>query len=206
MAGTGRGLIVAGDSTGAKQHLALVDSQTGSVIRSVQLDDALPNGIRIAAGDLDNNGRDEIVVAPGFGGDSRVRTFDGNLDEVRSFGAYDWWGAGMNVAVATRVGLPIVSQARTVKLTARKRARVIVARFVDAAGPAGRSGLRAQIDWGDGTSWNGALVSRGNGVYDVRSTKRYASRGRYRVTVTMTNDRGRLSIARSTALVVKKRR
>jgi hypothetical protein len=146
------------------------------------------------------------VVAPGFGGDGRVRTFDGHLEEVRSFGAYDWYGAGMNVAVATRVGLPIVSNARTVKLTARIRARVIVARFVDAAGAAGRSGLRAEIDWGDGTSWNGTLVSRGNGVYDVRSTKRYASRGRYRVTVTMTNDHGRLSIAHSTAVVLKKRR
>jgi hypothetical protein len=204
--GTGRGLIVAGSASGAKQRLALVDPLTGNVVRSVDIDDSLPNGIRVAGGDVDADGKDEIVVAPGFGGDSRVRIFDGNLNEEHSFGVYDWYGAGMNVAVATRIGLPIVSQARTVKMTAGKRARIIVARFTDAAGEAGRTGLRAEIDWGDGTDWIGTLVPRGNGIYDVRSTKRFSSRGRYQVTVTLTNDRGRTSIAHSTAVVARKKR
>jgi hypothetical protein len=86
----------------------------------------------------------------------------------------------------------------------RRRTRIIVARFRDAAGGSA-AGLRAAIDWGDGTSWNGKVLSRGGGVYDVRSIKRYGVRGRFAVTVTLTDSRARTSIARSTATVVRKR-
>lgn len=81
---------------------------------------------------------------------------------MRAFPAYTWSGAGMNVALATRIGLPIAAQARTVRLALRKRTRIIVARFRDAAeGTA--TGLRAVIDWGDGRSWTGKVRSRGGG-------------------------------------------
>jgi hypothetical protein len=63
----------------------------------------------------------------------------------------------MNVAVATRIGLPIAAQPRTVKLIARKRTRVVVAGFRDAGGASG-SGLRASILRGDATSWNGVVL------------------------------------------------
>ena len=95
-------------------------------------------------------------------------------------------------------------QPRTIRLVMRRRTRIVVARFRDAAGGSG-SGFRASIDWGDGTSWNGKVLSRGGGVYDVRSIKRYGGRGRYALTVTLTDSRGRTSIARSTAIVVRKR-
>jgi hypothetical protein len=45
------------------------------------------------------------------------------------------------------------------------------------------------------------VLSRGSGVYDVRSSKRYARAGQYRVIVTLKDDRGRTSIARGTAVV-----
>lgn len=109
----------------------------------------------------------------------------------------------MNVALATRVGLPIAAEPRAVRLSVRRRTRIIVARFHDAAGGSA-SGLRATIEWGDGTSWNGKVLVRG-GVYDVRSIKRYGRRGRYALTVTLTDSRGRSSIARSTAIVIRKR-
>jgi hypothetical protein len=48
------------------------------------------------------------------------------------------------------------------------------------------------------------VISRGGGVYDIRSSKRYARPGHYRVIVTLKDSRGRVSIARSTA-VVKRR-
>lgn len=203
LAGNGNGVIVAGAATGASPRLAIVDPSSGSVVRSVDLDASLPNGIRVAGGDLNGDGRDEIVVTPGFGGDGQVRIFDGGLVQKRAFSAYNWSGAGMNVALATRNGLPIAAQARTVRLIVRRRTRIVVARFRDAAGGTA-SGLRATIDWGDGTSWNGKVLSRSGGVYDVRSIKRYRGRGRYAVTVTLTDSRGRTSIARSTAIVVRK--
>jgi FG-GAP-like repeat len=204
VSGDGRGLVVAGSAAGNNPRLALVDPTTGSVVRSVDVDASLPNGIRVAGGDVNGDGRDEIVVTPGFGGDGLVRTFNARLEQTNSFAAYNWSGAGMNVALATRIGMPIAAQPRAVRLVARRRTRIIVARFHDAAGGTA-AGLRAAIDWGDGTSWNGKVLSRGGGVYDVRSIKRYGARGRFAVTVTLTDAKGRTSTARSTAIVVRKR-
>jgi hypothetical protein len=111
----------------------------------------------------------------------------------------------MNVAVGGRIGLPIAADGRTVRLIARRRARFVVARFRDAAGM-GAGGVRASIDWGDGTSWNGAVLGLEGGVYDIRSSKRYARAGRYSITVTLSDSSGRSSVARGRALVSRPRR
>src|SRR5690242_8538064 len=69
LGGDGRGAVLAGAATGSNPPLALVDPSTGTVARVVQ---PLPNGttgLRVAAGDLNHDGRDEVVVSPGFGGD-----------------------------------------------------------------------------------------------------------------------------------------
>ncbi len=108
----------------------------------------------------------------------------------------------MNVAAAARNGLPLRSDALTLRLQAHKRARIIVARFHDATvANATASGFRATIDWGDGTNWRGVVIWRGGGSYDVRSTKHYARRGTYKITVTLTDNQQRLSAAQSRALV-----
>jgi FG-GAP repeat len=160
------------------------------------------NGLRVGAGDLDGDGRDEIVAASGSAGDSLVYVLDGKLLEKNAFRAYDWLGAGMNVALAPRIGLPIAADARVVKLKSHQRAKVIVARFRDAAG--GTIRLKTSIAWGNGTYAAGTLLPRGNGVYDVRGTKRYNRPGRYSITVTVTDSSGRRSIARSKAIVVRR--
>ncbi len=197
--GNGHGLVVAGEASGGQPRLSLIDPETGSVVVTRDPFGPTMNGLRLSAGDLNHDGRDEIVAASGSGGDSLVYLFDGQLLERNSFRAYDWLGAGMNVAAAPRVGLPIAADARTVKLRARKRAKVIVARFRDAAG--GMMRMKTSIAWGDGTYASGTLLPRGNGVYDVRGTKRYSRAGRYAVTVTVADPGGRTSVARSTARV-----
>jgi FG-GAP repeat len=203
--GSGHGLIVAGGATGVNPPLALVDPLGGGVVRSTEAGSGIRNGIRVAGGDLDGDGRDEIVVSSGWGGDGVVRTYNGRLDQIGSFGAYPYPGWGMNVAVQTRAGLPIAADARTVRLKARRRVRVIVAGFHDAGGDrTPRRDFRASIDWGDGTSWNGVVLARGGGVYDVRSLKRYARAGRYQLTVTFTDRAGRSSIARGKAVVSRR--
>jgi FG-GAP repeat len=204
LAGNGRGLIVAGTASGTSAELALVDPLTGATVRRATLDVSLDTGIRVAAGDLNSDGRDEVVVTPAFGGDSRVHILDQRLVEVRSFTPYDWAGAGMNVAVATRIGQPIASFARTIKAAAGRRARLVVASFRDAAGSSSAAGYRALVEWGDGTAARGTVIARGGGVFDVRGLKRYARRGRYVVTVTLSND-NRTSIARSRAIVARRR-
>ncbi len=201
LAGNARGVIVAGETTGDNPRMALIDPVTGAILRSADLTGPL-SGIRVAAGDLNSDGRDEIVVSSGFGGDGRVRILDANLNETRSFLAYDWAGAGTNIAVATRFGFPIASETRSVRLKARTRSQLVVARFRDAGGGAVR--LNAGINWGDGTTSSGAVLVRGGGVYDVRATKRYRSAGRYSVTVTVTDGAGRTSIAHSRAVVVRR--
>lgn len=200
--GTGRGLIVAGEANGGSPMLSLVNAESGAVVVTRQPFGEGTNGLRVGAGDLDGDGRDEIVAASGFAGDSLVYVLDGKLLEKNAFRAYDWLGAGMNVALAPRIGLPIAADARTVKLNAHKRAKVIVARFRDAAG--GTIRLKTSIAWGNGTYSAGTLLPRGNGVYDVRGTKRYSRAGRYSITVTVTDSSGRRSIARSKAIVVRR--
>lgn len=197
--GTGRGLIVAGEANGNNPILSLINAETGVLLVSKQPFGASMNGLRVGAGDFDRDGRDEIVVASGFGGDGLVYQLDGNLLEKNAFRAYDWLGAGMNVAVAPRIGLPIAADARTVKLKAGKRAQVIVARFRDAGG--GSKRLASSIAWGNGTYGTGAVVPRGDGVYDVRGTRRYGRPGRYAIVVTVRDASGRTSIAHSTAVV-----
>jgi VCBS repeat protein/FG-GAP repeat protein len=206
LSGDGHGQILAAGSAGAHPQLALVDPLAGSVRRTFEPVQSQADGLRLAAGDLTGDGRDEVVVATAWGGDGLVRVLDSKLRVVDVFTAYRFPGWGMNVATAARIGLPIASEPRTVRLVAGKRALAMVARFRDAAGAGSRLGLRAEISWGDGTTWRGAAVSKGGGVYDVRGWKRYVRRGRYAVKVTLTDLAGRSSIARSTAIVKRPQR
>jgi hypothetical protein len=202
LAGNARGVIVAGETSGDNPRVALIDPESGAVIRSAELSGYPLSGIRIAGGDLDSDGRDEIVVTSGFGGDGRVHILDANLNETRSFLAYDWVGAGTNVAVAKRFGFPIASEARTVKLKARKRTQIVIARFREAGGVIVH--LNATINWGDGTTGVGAVVLRSGPIYEVRAAKRYRAAGRYAVTVTVTAADGRTSVAHSRAIVSRR--
>ena len=202
--GTGRGLILAGEAAGTNPALDVIDPATGNVIRVGHPEPAAANGIRISAGDLDRDGRDEILVATGWGGDGDVLVLGDRLERKWSLRVYTSSGGGMNVAAAPRTGLPLRSDALSLRLRARARARLVVARFHDAAGArSSASGFRATIDWGDGTSWRGVVVERGNGTFDVRSTKRYARRGAYAITVTLTDDEYRVSVSHGRVQVVR---
>ena len=202
LSGTGRGTILAGETSGPNPLLETIDPATGSVVSVAHPEPAATNGIRVGAGDLDQDGRDEILVATGWGGDGAVQVLGDHLQRKRSFQVYTWLGGGMNVAAAARIGLPLRSDALTLRLRAHTRARVVVARFHDAAGAASTaSGFRATIDWGDGTSSRGVVIRRGNGNYDVLSTKRYAARGAYTITVRLADNQYRVSIAHSRAVV-----
>jgi hypothetical protein len=200
--GFGHGFLIAGSAGGDHAQLLIADARGERPARRLDLGSAFPNGVRVAGGDLNRDGHDEVVVTPGFGGDSQVRIYDSGLNEISSFPAYDWAGAGMNVALETRIGPPLPAFPRTVRLTARRRVRVTVARFYEATGAVY---LRASINWGDDTTSRGVVVARPGGFYDVRAVKRYARPGGYNVTVTLTDSTGRLSIARSRAVVSRRR-
>jgi hypothetical protein len=77
--GTGRGEILAGETSGATPLLEVIDPATGTVISAAHSEPAATNGIRVGAGDLDQNGRDEILVATGWGGDGNVQVLGEHL-------------------------------------------------------------------------------------------------------------------------------
>jgi hypothetical protein len=70
-------------------------------------DPGFRNGFSVAAGDLDGDGRAEIVVGAGDGGGPAVAVFHGgDFDQVQSFFAYDpGFRGGVNVAVGTFAGV-----------------------------------------------------------------------------------------------------
>jgi len=199
LSGTGRGAILAAETRGPDPRLELIDPATATIANVGHAGPSSEDGLRIGAGDLDRDGRDEILVAAGWNGDGEVRVLGPDLAQKRWFSVYNWVGGGLNVAAAPRIGLPLRADPLTVRMLARARSRVVVARFHD-AGAASTSAFRATINWGDGTHWRGDVVRDSGGSYLVRSAKRYAKRGRYEITVTLM-DSSRVSIAHSTAIV-----
>jgi hypothetical protein len=201
-AGTGRGLVLAASAAGDRPIVALIDRFTGAPLRTVERALARgSSGLYVAAGDLDRDGRDEVVLTPGWGGGATVHVLDGRLVQRRLFVAYPYEGFGTSVATAARLGLPVVAYPQTPRIRAGIRTRMVVARFRDAAGTNARGLFRATIEWGDGGRSAGVVIARGGGFYDVRGTKRYGRRRAYAVTVRLVDLRGRESIARSTVRV-----
>lgn len=197
--GNGQASVIAAAATGANPPLAVIDPELGTVQRVVQ---PLPNGtsgLRVAAGDLNHDGRDEVVVAPGFGGDSTIRVLGPNLVQQSAFRANTYNGVGYNVAVATRLGLPILAQPVTSTFTVRRRLTRLVARFVDAG--AADTLPTARIVWSDGASTGGVVAASSADTFDVRATRRFTKPGRLHLTVTLSRGDGRTSVARSVVIV-----
>ena len=63
-------------------------------------DPAFGGGVTVAAGDVDGDGRADIITGAGPGGGPHVKVFSGaDLSELASFFAYDAaFGGGVNVA------------------------------------------------------------------------------------------------------------
>ena len=165
-------------------------------------DAGFTGGIHVAAGDLDFDGRDEVVVGPGNGGDGRVRVYDRRLTQLRSFAPYPWNWPGVFVAVRRAAGLPLVSLPRTVRVRVRVRRAFVVASFRDV----GRTGERfsASIHWADGASAPAGVRARSDGLYDVVSVRRFGRPGRYAAAVTLAAG-ARKAVARSTVVAVNSR-
>ena len=198
LAGTGRGLVLVAQATGGDPLAALVDPFSGAVAQYLPALDST-TGLRVAAGDIDGDGRDEIVYGSGWGGDGSVHVL-GRAFQDRVAWLPGGSGAGYDVAVAARIGLPIRSEARTVKVRARRPTGVIVARFVDVASVR-VSPVTATIDWPDGVQTDARVVRLGTQVFGVRLNRRYKRPGSFPVTVTLSDGGGRRSVAHSTIIV-----
>ncbi len=94
--GDSRADIVVGADAGAFPHVAVFDAVTQALVRSFFAFDAgFRGGVRVAAGDVNNDGRADIIAAAGPGAGPHVRSFDSTtLAVIDSFFAYDATFAG----------------------------------------------------------------------------------------------------------------
>ncbi len=98
--GDGRSEIVTGAGNGGGPQVRIFD-MSGKVRSSfMAYDKNFRGGVNIAAGDVDGDGRSEIVTGAGNGGGPHVRVFDANGKLETQFMAYDQnFRGGVNVGV-----------------------------------------------------------------------------------------------------------
>jgi ELWxxDGT repeat protein len=89
--GDGRADIVTGTGAGGASHVRVFSGRTGAELLSFfAYDPGFVGGVFVAAGDVNGDGRADIVTGTGVGGASHVRVFDGATGgSIHSFFAYD---------------------------------------------------------------------------------------------------------------------
>lgn len=151
--GDGVDEIITGTVSGAA-HVKATRVSDGKVLASFYAyDPAYPVGAMVAAGDVDGDGKDEIVTAAGPGGAPHVKVFKPNGSVIGSFYAYgSTFAGGVDIGVGDVVG-------------------DTKAEIITSAGPGGSSQIRILSASGSsvGTSFNaypgfggGARVDVGN--------------------------------------------
>ncbi|MCA9072542.1 MAG: VCBS repeat-containing protein, partial [Planctomycetaceae bacterium] len=107
--GDGNDQLVVAAGPGGGPHVKIYDMTSDGLPGALTMsffpfDIGFSGGLYVAAGDLDADGRDELIVSADAGGESRVRIFsdvrrDGVLVEVDSFLPFGNFGGGVRVAV-----------------------------------------------------------------------------------------------------------
>jgi hypothetical protein len=89
--GDGFGQIITGADAGGGPHVKVFSGQDGSLIRSFfAYDPNFAGGVWVAAGDMNGDGRDDIITGAGPGGGPHVEVFSGADNSVLgSWFAYD---------------------------------------------------------------------------------------------------------------------
>jgi len=116
--GDGFADIVTGAGPGGTPHVRVFDGVTGSQIPGAlgsfhAYFATFPGGVRVAAGDLDGDGRAEIITGPGAGGGPDVRIYDGATSSlISALFAFDpSFGGGVYVAGPPQTALMSVDVA-----------------------------------------------------------------------------------------------
>ncbi len=100
----GVGEIVVGSGFGVPSSVRILRADGSKILEFAPFDKTMLQGVNVAVGDLDGDGKAEIAVGTGPGADARVRVFDGMGKEKIFPGgltpfAADFRG-GVNVAIA----------------------------------------------------------------------------------------------------------
>lgn len=93
--------VITAAGAGASPHVKAFDGATGQLLLSFYAyDPAYAGGVRVASGDVNGDGFDDVITAPGAGVGPHVKAFDGRTGaELQSFFAYDpGYTGGLSVA------------------------------------------------------------------------------------------------------------
>ncbi len=89
--GDGKDDIICGAGQGGRPHIKVIDGTTGGTIFDfLAFSRNFKGGARVAAGDIDGDGRDEIIVGAGPGGTPHVAVFSGATGKnIANLSAFD---------------------------------------------------------------------------------------------------------------------
>jgi len=88
--GDGHADIVTGPARAARRHVKAFNGATAACCRAFLPTTLLHRGVRVAVGDVNGDGKADIVTGPGPRGGPHVKAFDGRtLAPLQSFFAYD---------------------------------------------------------------------------------------------------------------------
>lgn len=100
--GDGRTDVITGSGPGSGATVRVYDGRTLAPLRSFTAFDGFSGGVRVASGDVNGDGREDIIVAAGTqtGGGPHVKVFDGASGAVlRQFDAFQtFYSGGVYVA------------------------------------------------------------------------------------------------------------
>ena len=104
---TGDGVdeIITGLGKGSQPEVKIFDYQGNLIRQFLAYDAAFLGGVKVALGDIDQDGKADIVTGAGAGGGPQVRVFDAQGKLVSQFFAYNQnFKGGVNVAVGDVLG------------------------------------------------------------------------------------------------------
>ncbi len=97
---SGSGKIITAPGAGGGPQIKIFNNEGKMISSFWAYDKSFRGGVNVATGDVNGDGKDEIIVAPGPGRETRVRVFYANGREAFSFNAFPRSVVqGVNVAV-----------------------------------------------------------------------------------------------------------
>ena len=91
--GDGRGDIITGTGVGGGPRIRVLDGKTlgATVLKDYfAYEDSFRGGVQVSSGDVNGDGKDDVIAGTGVGGGPRVQVFDGRNDKVlANFFAYE---------------------------------------------------------------------------------------------------------------------
>ena len=180
--GDGHADIFTGAGAGGGPHVKVFDGRTGNVLYSFfAYASTFTGGVRVAAGDVNGDGKADLLLGAGVGGGPHVRVLDGtNLNQLYSFFAFaptytggifvsggDLDGDGKSEIIASQ-GQSTTARVRTFRGSNGTQVGDF-APFADFASPP--NGARVAVADVDGDGVLDLLVSAGPGAARVREFK-----------------------------------